>query len=81
MNSNPRPGERTLSDKAIFQLENVTKIFRGPSEVVALDKVNLTINEGEIYGIIGMSGAGKSTLVRTLNRIEDVTDGAVVPVK
>lgn len=48
MNSNPRPGERTLSDKAIFQLENVTKIFRGQSEVVALDKVSLTINEGEI---------------------------------
>ena len=66
-----------MSDKAIFQLENVTKIFRGQSEVVALDKVSLTINEGEIYGIIGMSGAGKSTLVRTLNRLEDVTDGTV----
>lgn len=77
MNSSPRPGERTLSEKAIFRLENVTKIFRGASEVVALDKVNLTINEGEIYGIIGMSGAGKSTLVRTLNRLEDVTDGTV----
>lgn len=48
MNSNLRPGERTLSEKAIFKLENVTKIFRGASEVVALDKVNLTINEGEI---------------------------------
>ena len=77
MNSNLRHGERTLSEKAIFKLENVTKIFRGSSEVVALDKVNLTINEGEIYGIIGMSGAGKSTLVRTLNRLEDVTDGTV----
>lgn len=62
----------------IFRLEHVSKIFRDKnSEVKAVDDVSFSIYEGEIFGVIGMSGAGKSTLVRTLNRLEDVTEGTV----
>ncbi|MBR1797960.1 MAG: ATP-binding cassette domain-containing protein [Clostridiales bacterium] len=62
----------------VFELEHVTKVYRNDgNEFTALEDVSLQIEEGEIFGIIGMSGAGKSTLVRTLNRLEDVTEGTV----
>ncbi len=62
----------------IFRLENVTKVYKNDkTEFTALKNINLSITEGEIFGIIGMSGAGKSTLVRTLNRLEDVSEGSV----
>ncbi len=62
----------------VYKLSNVKKVYKNEGkEFVALDDINLEINEGEIFGIIGMSGAGKSTLVRTLNRLEDVTEGEV----
>lgn len=64
--------------KAVYELENVSKVFLNEGkEFKALDDINLKIYEGEIFGIIGMSGAGKSTLVRTLNRLEEVSDGTV----
>ena len=64
--------------KESYQLEHVTKVFReGNNEVRAVDDVSFSIYEGEIFGIIGMSGAGKSTLVRTLNRLEEITDGTI----
>ena len=44
----------------------------------ALRNVNLTINDGDVFGIIGASGAGKSTLVRCLNLLERPTDGAIL---
>jgi len=62
-----------------IELVNVSKIFEteeGP--VQALDHINLAIDKGDIYGIIGMSGAGKSTLVRCLNFLEKPTDGDVI---
>lgn len=62
----------------VFKLDHVSKKYKNSgSEFLALDDVSLSINEGEIFGIIGMSGAGKSTLVRTLNRLEDVSNGSV----
>ncbi len=62
----------------VFELKNVSKTYRNDGqEFEALKNISLDINEGEIFGIIGMSGAGKSTLVRTLNRIEEVTSGTV----
>lgn len=62
----------------VFKLENVTKNYKNEGkEFTALKNVSLSIEEGEIFGIIGMSGAGKSTLVRTLNRLEEVSDGQV----
>lgn len=62
----------------IFELEHITKIYRNEGrEFTALKDVSFEVREGEIFGIIGMSGAGKSTLVRTLNRLEEVTEGEV----
>lgn len=62
----------------VFELRNVVKIYMNDGkEFTALKDVSLTVEDGEIFGIIGMSGAGKSTLVRTLNRLEDVTSGTV----
>lgn len=62
----------------IFRLEHVSKVFENKNALVkAVDDVSLTIEEGEIFGIIGMSGAGKSTLVRTLNRLEPVSEGKI----
>ncbi len=49
-----------------------------PATFDALKDVTLTINDGDIYGIIGMSGAGKSTLVRCINMLERPTSGQVI---
>ena len=46
--------------------------------VTALNDISLSIEKGEIYGIIGMSGAGKSTLVRSINYLEKPTEGEVI---
>ena len=50
----------------MIQLENITKTYGGKTEVHALKGINLTIDDGEIFGIIGKSGAGKSALVRCM---------------
>lgn len=64
--------------ETIIQVKDVTKSFVGKDNTVeALKGINLDINKGEIYGIIGMSGAGKSTLVRCLNFLERPTGGTV----
>lgn len=60
---------------AQIELKNITKQFE---DVVALNDINLEIEKGEIFGIIGMSGAGKSTLVRCLNFLEKPTSGEVI---
>ncbi len=62
----------------MIRLEQVTKTFQsGGSDLHAVRKVSLTIEKGEIFGIIGFSGAGKSTLVRCINLLERPTEGAV----
>ncbi len=62
----------------MIEIRNVSKTFTsGDSQVHALKDINLTIEEGDIYGIIGMSGAGKSTLVRCINMLERPTSGTV----
>lgn len=62
----------------MIQLEGLTKTFRtADGTVEALKNVSLTVNDGDIYGIIGMSGAGKSTLVRCINLLERPTEGTV----
>lgn len=59
--------------------EHVSKVFQAKrSQVNALKDVNLTIETGDIYGIIGFSGAGKSTLLRTINALEKPTEGRVL---
>jgi len=62
----------------IIRIRNVTKTFVGKdNQVEALKGITLDIEQGDIYGIIGMSGAGKSTLVRCLNFLEKPTSGTV----
>ena len=62
----------------MIELNNVTKNFgTGETEVHALHGVSLSIQDGEIFGIIGLSGAGKSTLVRCINLLERPTSGTV----
>jgi ABC-type metal ion transport system, ATPase component len=68
-----------MDNKPVIEIKGLTKIFSGKSrEVKALENVNLTINQGDIFGIIGMSGAGKSTLVRCINYLEKPTGGSIV---
>ena len=63
----------------MIELGNIVKVFSdaGEKNVEALKNVSLTINDGDIYGIIGFSGAGKSTLVRCINLLEKPTSGTV----
>ncbi|MCR5507939.1 MAG: ATP-binding cassette domain-containing protein [Lachnospiraceae bacterium] len=62
-----------------IEIKNLTKRFEaGGHEIVALNDVSLSIEKGEIYGIIGMSGAGKSTLVRSINYLEVPNEGRVL---
>ncbi len=69
-----------LSDNnLLIQIKNLRKVYQVPGgEVVALDGINLNIERGQIYGIIGMSGAGKSTLIRCMNRLDTPTDGQII---
>lgn len=63
----------------MIELQNLTKTFvTADNRVEALKNISLTINDGDIYGIIGMSGAGKSTLVRCINMLERPTSGKVL---
>lgn len=63
----------------MIEIKNVSKVFKTKTgELTAVDKVNLTINRGEIFGIIGYSGAGKSTLIRLLNGLEKPTSGSII---
>ena len=63
----------------MIELENLSKIYSSPAgDVEALRDVSLRIEDGEIFGIIGLSGAGKSTLVRCINLLERPTAGRVL---
>ena len=63
---------------SIIKIKNLKKVFKSDKvENVALQDINLEIEKGEIFGIIGLSGAGKSTLVRMINYLEKPTEGNV----
>ena len=71
--------EGSASILALIELNHLTKTFKGKTQTVdALKDINLQIEQGNIFGIIGMSGAGKSTLVRCINFLERPTSGSVV---
>jgi ABC-type antimicrobial peptide transport system, ATPase component len=60
----------------IIKIEDLTKIYRnGEIEVLALDKINLTIKQGEFIAIMGASGSGKSTLMNILGCLDKPTEG------
>lgn len=60
----------------MIELKHINKSYDG--HITALDDINLTIQDGEIFGIIGQSGAGKSTLIRCINMLEPPTSGEVL---
>ena len=63
---------------AIIEVRNLTKTFdEKKSNIHALSDIDLSVEEGEIFGVIGLSGAGKSTLVRCMNLLEKPTSGEV----
>jgi len=64
---------------SFIRIENLSKTFGGKDDSVrALKDVNLSIEKGEIFGVIGLSGAGKSTLVRCINLLERPCDGKIL---
>jgi D-methionine transport system ATP-binding protein len=65
---------------AVIQLKEVAKIYteKNGEEIRAVDGVDLVVDKGDIFGIVGYSGAGKSTLVRLLNGLESPTKGSVM---
>ena len=63
----------------MIELKNISKTYiTNDGDVEALKDVSLTVNDGDIFGIIGLSGAGKSTLVRCINYLEKPTSGQVL---
>lgn len=63
----------------MIELRNVAKTYTGAAgDFTAIRNINLCINEGDVFGIIGLSGAGKSTLVRCINLLEMPTEGEVL---
>ena len=63
----------------MIELKHLCKTYSAPDkEIHALEDINLSIQDGEIFGIIGLSGAGKSTLVRCINLLERPTSGQVL---
>lgn len=62
----------------MIEIKNLNKIYKSSDgNIHALDNINLTIEKGEIFGIIGLSGAGKSTLIRCINRLEEPSSGEI----
>ena len=63
----------------MIRLSNIKKTFQGPNgPVEAIKGVDIHVEPGEIFGIVGLSGAGKSTLVRCINMLEKPTSGQVI---
>ncbi len=64
---------------ALIELNDLTKVYeKDGRSVEALNGVDLSVEPGEIFGVIGLSGAGKSTLIRCINRLETPTSGRVL---
>ncbi len=67
--------------KKIISTESLKKVYRsykGSGEVVALDGIDIAVNEGEFIGIMGPSGSGKTTLLNVLSGIDTATSGEVL---
>ena len=63
----------------MIEIKNLNKVYKASTgDVIALRNINLKIQDGEIFGIIGLSGAGKSTLVRCINMLEKPTQGEIL---
>ncbi len=63
----------------MIEIKHLTKIYHTANQdILALDDVSLSVNRGEIFGIIGLSGAGKSTLIRCINMLEKPSQGSII---
>ena len=63
----------------MIELKHLSKVYdNGKTRVEAVKDVNLVIEDGDVFGIIGLSGAGKSTLIRCINFLEKPTEGQVI---
>ncbi len=63
-----------MSDATIIQISNLTRKFK---EKTALDQISLSINQGELFGLVGPDGAGKTTLLRILAGLLSISEGDV----
>ncbi len=71
--------ERSKKNSTMIEIKNLSKFFSTENgDFVAINDINLTIEDGDIFGIIGMSGAGKSTLIRCINLLEKPSEGKIV---
>ncbi|MGN1356105.1 MAG: putrescine ABC transporter ATP-binding subunit PotG [Succinivibrionaceae bacterium] len=77
---NQNPNKPTIQEiqkrKPLLEIKKLTKVFNGG--VVAVDGVDLTIYQGEIFALLGSSGCGKSTLLRMLDGLETPTSGEII---
>lgn len=67
-----------MINEDIIVIKDLTKIFRGGVDVVALDHINLRIKAGEFLAIVGPSGSGKSTLLNMIGLLDTPTSGTLV---
>ncbi|WP_082235953.1 methionine ABC transporter ATP-binding protein [Halobacillus massiliensis] len=62
----------------MISIKGLSKVFKTKDrDVKAVDHMDLSVDKGEIFGVIGYSGAGKSTFIRLLNRLEEPTEGTI----
>ncbi|WP_434511801.1 methionine ABC transporter ATP-binding protein [Desulfitobacterium sp. AusDCA] len=62
----------------MIEIRNLLKVYKTKTETIkGVDNVSLTVQEGEIFGIVGYSGAGKSSLLRCINLLERPTSGTI----
>jgi D-methionine transport system ATP-binding protein len=62
----------------MIKISGLGKVYRGNNgDIIVLDKLDLSVNRGDIFGIIGLSGAGKSTLIRCINLLERPSSGRI----
>ncbi|MGZ7119130.1 MAG: methyl coenzyme M reductase system, component A2, partial [Methanobacterium sp.] len=75
----PEKTEAIVTDNPIIRMENVKKHYYSIERgiVKAVDGISLTVNEGEIFGIVGLSGAGKTTLSRVLYGLTEPSNGII----
>ncbi|EKE25451.1 MAG: ABC-type multidrug transport system, ATPase component [uncultured bacterium] len=63
----------------LIQIQNISKIYRSKTNpVIALDNVSITINRGEVLGLLGVNGAGKTTLSSILATLHPPTSGSIL---
>ena len=62
----------------ILKVENLTKIYKGENEVVALNNVSFSVQKGEFVAIVGQSGSGKSTLIKLILKEEEANRGNII---